>query len=399
MSLLDTNYQDQRLTPSEKKKIKPAIQGGGYNYLGKQEEVTVPKKWLSDPDHVVAELAYITPREKKILLDIDLYGSLNGKPNNAPGGLDSLQGDMGTISRSSGGGTGNTTGGGNNNNNSGGGGGDNRREQYSVARTTTPISQPVSLPSNAGNDSPYIMSGGERFAVDDPRVSEMSNEVDQRNILQKGVDNVLDFVKSGGILGNVLGGISSFSEGLQEKAISFSLNKKLSDIYEANPDFEDYESLDEIPGEIGAKVRDLESDLQGLRDGTFKQSDYTAKYGSGDVTNPLDASFNPNLLSDRDERNLQNLFTSDFAYALSGTTPQDSMVNQYFANMGMSNQPLSSNLQTDYNNAKNSINSILGVLPPSQQFGYSADPYGGLMASNLTTNPFNIDYLRRLGLI
>jgi hypothetical protein len=56
-------------------------------------------------------------------------------------------------------------------------------------------------------------------------------------------------------------------------------------------------------------------------------------------------------------------------------------------------------LQTDYNNAKNSINSILGITPPSQQFGYSADPYGGLMASNLTTNPYNIDYLRRLGLI
>ena len=114
----------------------------------------------------------------------------------------------------------------------------------------------------------------------------------------------------------------------------------------------------------------------------------------------MDASFNPNLLSDRDERNLQNLFTSDFAYALSGTRPQDSIVNQYFANMNMNQgSPLSSNLQTDYNNAKNSINSILGVLPPSQQFGFSADPYGGLMASNLTTNPFNIDYLRRLGLI
>jgi hypothetical protein len=32
MGLLDTNYQDQRLTASQKKKIKPAIQGGGYNY-------------------------------------------------------------------------------------------------------------------------------------------------------------------------------------------------------------------------------------------------------------------------------------------------------------------------------------------------------------------------------
>lgn len=381
------------------------MQGGVRNYLGKTQEVTAPKYWKSSKNSPETELAYITEAEKNLLLDANLHGSLkNGQPNVGASGLLSydgwgdVSGGVSDTSASNAGAEGGQ-GSGSSGNTGYQAGGDNRREQYSVARTTTPVSQPVSLPSNAGNDSPYIMSGGERFAVDDPRVPEMSNEVDQRNILQKGVDNVLDFVKSGGILGNVLGGISSFSEGLQEKAISFSLNKKLSDIYEANPDFEDYESLDEIPGEIGAKVRDLESDLQGLRDGTFKQSDYTAKYGSGDVTNPLDASFNPNLLSDRDERNLQNLFTSDFAYALSGTRPQDSMVNQYFANMGMSNQPLSSNLQTDYNNAKNSINSILGVLPPSQQFGYSADPYGGLMASNLTTNPFNIDYLRRLGLI
>ena len=81
------------------------------------------------------------------------------------------------------------------------------------------------------------------------------------------------------------------------------------------------------------------------------------------------------------------------------TTLPPSMVNQYFANLGSMGNALSSNLQTDYNNAKNSINSILGITPPSQQFGYSADPYGGLIASNLTTNPFNIDYLRRLGLI
>jgi hypothetical protein len=97
MGLLDTNYQDQRLTASQKKKIKPAIQGGGYNYLGEQEEVTVPRKWLSDPDHVVAELVYITPREKKVLIDLNMYGSLDGKPNNAPGGLPSLQGDMGSV--------------------------------------------------------------------------------------------------------------------------------------------------------------------------------------------------------------------------------------------------------------------------------------------------------------
>jgi hypothetical protein len=76
------------------------------------------------------------------------------------------------------------------------------------------------------------------------------------------------------------------------------------------------------------------------------------------------------------------------------------MVNQYFANMGtMGQQPLSSNLQTSYNNAKTTINNLLGITPPSQQFGYSTQPYGLLSSTNVTSNPFNIDYLKRLGLI
>jgi len=61
--------------------------------------------------------------------------------------------------------------------------------------------------------------------------------------------------------------------------------------------------------------------------------------------------------------------------------------------------PLSSSLQTSYNNAKTTINNLLGITPPSQQFGYSAQPYGLLSSTNVTSNPFNIDYLRRLGLI
>ena len=96
-------YKDQRLTKNQQKKIKPVKQGGGLNYLGKQETVTVPKKWLSSPDHVVAELAYITPKEQKILLDANVYGSLKGKPNKGPGGIMSLQGDLGGYDASPGG--------------------------------------------------------------------------------------------------------------------------------------------------------------------------------------------------------------------------------------------------------------------------------------------------------
>ena len=96
-------YKDKKLTKAQQKKIKPANQGGGPNYLGKQKTVTVPKKWLSSPDHVVAELAYITPREQKILLDANIYGSLKGKPNKGPGGIMSLQGDLGGYDASPGG--------------------------------------------------------------------------------------------------------------------------------------------------------------------------------------------------------------------------------------------------------------------------------------------------------
>ena len=86
------NYKDKKLTKAQQKKAKAINSAGIKNYLNEQETVTVPKKWLSSPDHVVAELAYITPREQKILLDADLYGSLNGQPNRGPGGIMSLQG-------------------------------------------------------------------------------------------------------------------------------------------------------------------------------------------------------------------------------------------------------------------------------------------------------------------
>jgi len=111
-------------------------------------------------------------------------------------------------------------------------------------------------------------------------------------------------------------------------------------------------------------------------------------YGSGNESTPMGGG------GDRDTTT-----TTQPTTTTPTTTLPLSMVNQYFSNMGDMGNALSSQLQTDYNNAKNSINSILGITPPSQQFGYSADPYGGLMASNLTTNPYNIDYLKRLGLI
>ena len=76
-------------------KTKPVEQGGVLNFLGKQKTVNAPVKWRSSKDHPIAHLSYITKDEQKILIDLNLYGSLKGKPNRGPFGLPSLQGSGG----------------------------------------------------------------------------------------------------------------------------------------------------------------------------------------------------------------------------------------------------------------------------------------------------------------
>ena len=103
-----------------------AIQGGGPNYLGKQKMVKAPKKWQSSPDHDPAELAYITEKEKDILIALDVHGSLkDGKPNRGPSGIISLQGDLGGYS-------------GGRSSSSGSSGGDGNRDRFRTQPPPTP---------------------------------------------------------------------------------------------------------------------------------------------------------------------------------------------------------------------------------------------------------------------
>ena len=74
---------------------KKELQGGVYNFLGKQKTVNAPIKWKSSAKHPVAFLAYITKEEMDILIQKNIYGSLKGKPNKGPFGLPSLQGSGG----------------------------------------------------------------------------------------------------------------------------------------------------------------------------------------------------------------------------------------------------------------------------------------------------------------
>jgi hypothetical protein len=113
--------------PTKVPSIKPVKQGGRLNYLGKQKTVTAPVKWKSGPTHPITHLAYITDEEQKVLVKLNMYKSMNGKPNKGPFGLPSLNdgdGSGGGGSGSDGAGAGDSGGSGGGASASGGGGDD-----------------------------------------------------------------------------------------------------------------------------------------------------------------------------------------------------------------------------------------------------------------------------------
>jgi hypothetical protein len=113
--------------PTKVSNIKPVMQGGKLNYLGKQKTITAPIKWKSGPTHPVTHLAYISDEEQKVLVKLNMYKSMNGKPNKGPFGLPSLNdgdGSGGGGSGSDGAGAGDSGGSGGGASASGGGGDD-----------------------------------------------------------------------------------------------------------------------------------------------------------------------------------------------------------------------------------------------------------------------------------
>jgi len=361
MGLLDGNYEDERLN----KKVKPAIQGGGYNYLGKEETVTVPKRWLSDPDHVVAELAYITPREAKVLLDLNLYGSLDGKPNNAPGGLPSLQGDMGSV------------GGGGNSGNSGGGGGNNNSGRPSMADIAGPVSTPSSNNNNNGGDGGRPSMADIAGPVSTPNTAPTPDGSNRPNMAEMtGPSPTVDMSHLGDPDPEV-----DVPTAQRQDTITDPVKNVVAD-FKSNPW--------KYTGLLGISFNVLTQLSKTNQARAMLGLDPIGAGGGGGGDDGDDG-----FRGDGGE-SLINQLISRVPYLVGGTTPQDSMVNQYFANQPTSS--LSSGLETSYNNAKSNINNILGIATPSQQFGYSQAPYGSYSSTNMAGNPYK-DYLTTRGLI
>jgi len=171
MAITTTQQARQMYNKGSKK---PAMQGGGPNYLGKQREVKVPVKWKSSPDHPDTELAYITEPEKQVLIALNMHGGLeDGKPNKGPKGVISLQGDMGSV-----GGGGSAA---------GSGGGSTSREKGIMSRGLGPN-------ATTGNIGDFEDKGPDRSAVS--QFSQYGRNVMAKNLQGPNpLERALDFYK------------------------------------------------------------------------------------------------------------------------------------------------------------------------------------------------------------
>ena len=249
-----------------------------------------------------------------------------------------------------------------------GGNGGNNREQYAAQTQYSPPS--VTNTGNGGGtiEPPYVMVDGQKFAVDDPKVIEAQNTVTKENIIEKAFDLYTQFGLIPNALrigGSLLDGFGDVSKSIQNKAIAFDLQNKLEKAYQ---------DVRFDPFTPDASVTQLEKDLKAAKAGEFSQQEYQDRY----------APQMNNMGEDRGgdaERQLINALTPYAPYAMTNTTPEKSMVNEYFANANLGSQ-LSSDLQTRYNNAKTNLNNILNIKSVEDQFGYVGQP--NLLNLNLT---------------
>ena len=250
----------------------------------------------------------------------------------------------------------------------GGGNGGNNREQYAAQTQYSPPS--VTTTGNGGEtiEPPYVMVGGQKFAVDDPKAIEAQNVVEKESLLE----NVIDLYQQYSPLnlalnlgGSLLDNLGDVSKSLQNKAIAFDLQNRLEKAYQ---------DVRFDPFTPDASVTQLEKDLKAAKAGEFSQQEYQDRY----------APQMNNMGEDRGgdaERQLVNALTPYAPYAMTDTTPEKSIVNEYFANANLGSQ-LSSDLQTRYNSAKSNINNILNIQSVEDQYGFVRQP--NLLNLNLT---------------
>jgi len=427
------------------------MQGGVRNYLGKTQEVTAPKFWQSSKDSPPTELTYITEEEKNLLLDANLHGTLDsGKPNIGASGLLSLDG-WGDASDGFGS---NNNSNNNNNNNQGSDSGHSRFDvgsgYYGEPTTTTttsnnndnnqppdPVLPPGVISKNFDYETDaYSMDAG--YGLGTITNATYNKDTGQVDIEQTpGIINTEQYQTAN--LGAYLDSpdvsdkdkINTLNQ-LQALSNSNLKGSKLSDIETdfvvenldlAFNNIKDQTKYSEYTSSIDENATTFAGDLsdnllgtvaksggiigtmfKGITD-TYKNNKaletlgYTGKTIQYNPDGSGDFNYGGGFLTGSDsEREAVNQLTPLAANVVGGTTPERSMVNDYFANLNNTNLGISENYLNTYNTAKTKMANILNMTPPNQQYGYGNN-YNDTYARQMNNTNVFYNYLNEQGLI
>ena len=336
------------------------MQGGVRNYLGKTEEVKAPKYWKSSKDSPETELAYITEAEKGLLLDANLHGSLkDGKPNIGASGLLSYDGFGSTDS------------------------GQNR--------AGGDVSGSM---DRGGNDSGQQSSGGGSTNAFQNNTDTTYNTAMTQSQQDTAVaQNIVDLVDQGVNINDALTGKTQFERLVQSPFFSINMLKEITSPFANSANKKrrnNFMTTAEIKAyELGTGLN-WNPDAVIVKDSPeynylFNETDYRSTLGDNNTNQGGEGGNNNVVLFD----NPEDVKTIE--------TNENSMVNDYFKNMG-SNLGVSSAYMDTYNAAKTKIANTLNLTPNNQQYGYG-NTFNDTYARSMTSaNPF-FDELTNQGLI
>ena len=219
------------------------MQGGVRNYLGKQKEVKAPLKWQSSPDNPATQLAYITKAEKDLLVKKDLHGSLKGDVNRGPSGIISLDG-FGSND------PGQNVGGGDISSAETGGGRSGMSQSDANDFRAAAINAGAGQRVNPGFFDSRTNLSPEDLALAKSYREDPSNPFASKSYRNTGQSGFMNFITSGGIMGNLLRGLGQ----------RFGLGKKPGEATYDMSEFSNYGIGGTPPGTLdfdpNAKIQD-----------------------------------------------------------------------------------------------------------------------------------------------
>ncbi len=337
------------------------MQGGVRNYLGETEEVTAPKYWKSSKESPETELAYITEAEKGLLLDANLHGSLkDGKANVGASGLLSYDGFGSTDP------------------------GQNR--------AGGDVSGSM---DRGGNDSGQQSSGGGSTDAFQGTQSNQYNTAMSESQQERVVaQNIVDLVDQGVNINDALTGKTQFERLTSSPFFSINLlkeitspfansaNKKRRNNYMTTAEIKAYELGTGLNWNPDAVIVEGSPEYDYL----FNETDYRSTLSDNNTNQGGNGGENNNVVLFDNPEDVKTIQTNE-----------NSMVNDYFKNMG-SNLGVSSAYMDTYNAAKNKISQSLNLTPNNQQYGYGNTFNQNFDRSMTAANPF-FDELTNQGLI